>query len=249
MRKFIVAGVQRSGTTLVTTSLDSHPDIHCAGELFKMRRPRGRVEVLDGGYRAYLDSALWLKLADRLLRRRVVYGFLDGFFEHQDFKAVGFKLMNNHTVPGQFPMAVPYLIDRQVSIIHVIRENVFKTYLSRLVAQNRRVFHATQEPGELPRLTVPTTDLKRKLSRIEEQGSRLTELFSGSVPYVACVYENYVADPQAEGWKLLSFLGVPVATLRSPLVKLGSDDLSEVVDNMDEVRLSVRGTRYEKWIV
>jgi LPS sulfotransferase NodH len=249
LRKFVVVGVQRSGTTLVTTSLDSHPAIHCAGELFKMHRPRGDVQVNDSGYRAHLDSSFKLKLTDCISRRRIVHRFLDRFYEQGRYEAIGFKLMSNQTRRGKFHMVVPYLIDNQASVIHVIRENSFKTYLSRLVAQHRRVFHATQHVGELPRLNVPTGDLIRKLSSIETQGERLQETFDGRVPYLASSYEGYVADPRTAGQKLLSFLAVSRADLKSPLVKVSSDDLSKIVANLDEVKRVLRSTRYEKWVL
>lgn len=198
MKKFIVAGTQRSGTTLITTSLDSHPSIHCAGELFKMHQPRGDVEVLDGGYQAYVDSALRLRLADFCCRRFLVPAFLDRFFEQSGFNAIGFKLMDNQTYPGRFPVVIRYLIGRQVSVIHVIRENVFKTHLSRLIAQRRQVFHATQELTDLPKLKISTCDLLPKLSRIESQNTRLKSMFEGSVPYLAVTYESYTANPERE---------------------------------------------------
>lgn len=248
MRKFVVAGIQRSGTTFVTTSLDSHPGILCAGELFKMQRPKGAVEVQDSGYRNYLESKFRLRLADRILRGRTVRAFLDGFFARAGLDAIGFKLMNNQTYRGHFPMVVPYLIERQVSVIHVVRKNIFKTHLSRLLAQHRRIFHATQRPAMLPRITVPVDDLMRKLSRIEEQGKRLKGLFDGHVPYLAYTYEDFVSDPQAAGGRMQAFLDVPLMALRSPLVKIGSDDLSEIVDNLDEVRCCLKGTAYEEWV-
>jgi hypothetical protein len=98
-------------------------------------------------------------------------------------------------------------------------------------------------------LNVPTGDLIRKLSSIETQGERLQETFDGRVPYLASSYEAYVADPRAAGQKLLSFLAVSRVDLKSPLVKVSSDDLSKIVANLDEVKRVLRGTRYEKWVL
>lgn len=248
VKKFVVVGTQRTGTTLVTTSLNSHPAIHCAGELFKMRRPHGSVDVLDSGYRAYIDTALHLRVADFFFRGRLVPAFLDRFFEQPGFKAVGFKLMNNHTYPREFASLIPYLIRRHISVIHMVRDNVLKTHLSRLAAQRRRVFHATKKPTDLPKLNVSTVDLELKLSRIEAQGTRLKQLFQGNVPYVAVTYEGYIADSEKEVQRLLSFLGVPSAPLRSPLVKVSPEDLSQIVENLDDVRRCLDGTRYSKWV-
>jgi LPS sulfotransferase NodH len=248
MRKFVVVGVQRSGTTLVTTSLDSHPDVCCAGELFKMRRPRRGVDVRDGGYRSYINSALHLKIADRLVRPCLVRHYLDRFFAQSSFRAIGFKLMRNHLHPGQFPMVTPYLIERQTSVIHIVRENVLKTYISRLMAQRSGRFHTTDKRAASSGIEVPVRDLVRKLSGIAEQNMQLTQTFGGSVPYIACTYEQYSADPEIQGRRLLAFLGLRATELHTPLVKLTSDDLSRTVENLDAVKRCLHSTEFEKWI-
>ncbi len=244
MKKFIVAGVQRSGTTLITTSLNSHPCIHCDGELFKSHRPRGEVDVKDSGYLAYLDTSWLLHIKDRLWRRRLVYAFLDRYFEAEQHGAVGFKLMRNHMDSGRFPMLAKYLVDRRISVIHIIRANVLKVYISRLGARRRRNFHATRAVSEPP-LNVPVADLERQLTRIQLQTMELRKMFQCSVPYMAVTYEGYVANPEAEQQPMLDFLAVGPADLRSPLVKLNPDKLSQVVANFDEVRGCLTGTPFE----
>lgn len=248
MKNFIIAGVQRSGTTLITTSLNNHPDVRCDGELFKTRRPRGDVDLRDSGYRAYLDTSWRLRIEDQLWRRRVVCNFLDRYFGALGWQAIGFKLMRNQMSARRFPMLAKYLIDRQVSVIHVIRDNLLKVYLSRLGARRRQNFHATCALTE-PALHVPVTDLESQLSTIESQISELITIFQRTVPYLAITYERYVADPVAEGQRMLDFLGVPGASLHSPLVKLNPDDLSQLVANLYEVRQCLGNTRFAKYTV
>ncbi|MBA3564578.1 MAG: sulfotransferase [Gammaproteobacteria bacterium] len=248
MKKFIVAGTQRSGTTLVTTSLDSHPSIHCAGELFKMRRPRGEVNVMDSGYLSYLDSAMRARLTHRLSKRFSVRAFLDEFFDRPGFEAIGFKLMINQTNPGRFPMVIDYLIERQISVIHVFRENVVKVYLSRLVARHTSVFHIIAEPQKLSRLRIETGDLVSQLSKIETQFRQINETFQDKVPYLEVTYEEHVANPEKQAQRLLSFLELPSVPLSSPLVKIAPDDLSLTINNMAEVEQCLHGTRYLKWL-
>lgn len=248
IKRFVVVGVQRSGTTLVTTSLDSHRSVYCAGELFKMRNPRAGVDVRDGGYRNYINTSVRLKLSHHVFRRGLVRNYLDSFFNQPGFEAVGFKLMRNHLYPGQFPSLIPYLIDRQIRVIHVIRDNVLKTHLSRLMAQRSGMFHGTRERDLSSRIEIPTNDLVHKLSRIAEQNAQLTQIFAGNTPYLACTYEQFSADHESEARRLLEFLELKITTLRTPLVKLTSDDLSAIVENLDVVRDCLRGTQFEKWI-
>ena len=249
MKKFVVVGVQRSGTTLVTTLLDSHPDVFCAGELFKMRPARGKVDVRDGGYRRYISSAVHLKLVDRVARAHLVRAYLDRFFDRPGYDAIGFKLMRNHLYRGQFPSAIRYLVREQSSVIHIVRENVLKTHVSRLMAQRTGTFHGTSgRDGGRNAIEVPTNDLVRKLSRIAEQNSELRQIFEGSMPYLACTYERLIADQENENDRILGFLGLRGTRLKTPLVKLTSDNLSNIVTNLDAVQRSLHGTEFEQWI-
>jgi LPS sulfotransferase NodH len=144
-------------------------------------------------------------------------------------------------------MLPDYLISREVSVIHVIRENVLKVYLSRLSARRRQTFHATQAQTE-PRLSVPLQDLVSQLEAIERQTTELMSMFKGVVPYLVVTYEGYCAAPASEGRRILEFLEVPSEHLRSPLAKLNPDKLSELVENLHEVRKHLYGTRFAQYV-
>jgi hypothetical protein len=69
------------------------------------------------------------------------------------------------------------------------------------------------------------------------------------VPYLAITYERYVAEPVAEGQRMLDFLNMSGGFLRSPLVKLNPDHLSQLVENLHEVRQCLGNTRFAKYTV
>ena len=248
MRKFVVAGVQRTGTTLITTSLNSHPHVHCAGELFKMTKASWNHDVIDGGYRTFRDASLGLRMKDLFLRNRLVPGFLDQFFERPGFDAIGFKLMLNHTRSDRFPMVLPYLIKQHVSVIHVLRENVLRTHVSRLMASHRRVYHMTERPTELPKLSVPLDDLETRLKKIAADADTIYSLFHGHVPYLSVSYENYLRNSQFENERMLTFLGLPQRELHSPLVRINPEDLPQTVANWEQVSKRLQDTPFAKFL-
>lgn len=214
-----------------------------------MIRSGWNSDVLDSGYRSYLDTSLSLRIADHFLRGRLVRPFLDRFYDQPNFDAVGFKLMLNQTRRRRFPMVVPYLIEKQVSVIHVVRENVLKTHLSRLMASHRRVYHATEQATELPKLTVPIEDLASSLQQIEAEGAAWKNVFGGQVPLITLSYERFTVDSQMETERVLSFLELPAAKLHSPLVRISPDDPAQIVSNWTEVQHYLRDTPYARWAV
>jgi hypothetical protein len=48
--------------------------------------------------------------------------------------------------------------------------------------------------------------------------------------------------------EVMEFLGVEKMPLASDLKKINPDNLSELVNNFDDVRAALSGTRYEKYL-
>lgn len=122
-----------------------------------------------------------------------------------------------------------------------------KKRISRLVSRSRNLAHST-EPVEICRISMETERLKQKLDAMTDQvdwyRSRLSHL-----KYIEVTYEGLVANKAHELDRLLEFLGVGVVTgLSSDLVKVNSDNMSDVVENYDEVVEALTGTKYEQFL-
>lgn len=242
---FIVAGTQRSGTTLIQTTLDSHPDIFCEGELFRMKRLIKKIPPKSWGKPGY---HWWLgKRIDRwtfhvAARQVSVRRYLDWFMTEYAQPVMGFKLMWNQT--QRFPGTLPYILEKNFSVIHVCRRNAFRSLVSRFAANARGQHHSTKAI-ETPRVTLPTHDLIERLDRIVDD-NRNWESIKNKLPYLHVDYDEYVMDKNEGNRRILEFLGVPSdITIQSSLVKVTPNDLRQVVANFDEVAKLLRGTRYE----
>jgi hypothetical protein len=145
-----------------------------------------------------------------------------------------------------FPDVVPYLIENHVRIIHVVRANVLKVYLSRLAIKVRGYAHSAQQPGKLS-LFVPTGDLLERLAEISSDNRRWETLFAHYRNYLPVSYESFSDDRTAELGRILTFLGVdPHVTLESELVKLSAAPLHEIVKNFDEVQTCLSGSEFSR---
>lgn len=233
MIKFVVVGIQRTGTTLVGTSLNSHPGICCFGEAFKMLVPRGKVDVGDSGYLKSLQTSRWRKVGHYLWRGTLVRRHLDELYATAGYQAVGFKFMYNQS--RRFSAVVPYLKQHDVRVIHVVRDNVLKTLLSRLVATTRGLYHSDR-PTEAIRVRVPIDGLLGKLQRIQTEGMYWAEVFGGHSHYMRLSYESFLSQTDVEARRMMTLLDVDYAPLTSTLVKVNPDDPSRTIENYDEVR-------------
>ncbi|MFK5951081.1 MAG: sulfotransferase [Methylococcales bacterium] len=230
MKKFVLVGTQRSGTTFIRHCLNSHDDILCHGELFFKNYPH------EEGYFKQKETLLAGGLRHLLFRSSMVRRYLDCYYSRVGYQAVGYKLMYAQTrwIPYSFPAALSYINDNALSVIHVIRENVLKTHLSREVARQRKVYHA-QNKAEIKKIILDTGNLLNELNKIKAENIWWEKSF-GNKDYLAISYESFVANKEKESKKILDFLDVVNnQDLVSSNVKITSDILSDVIENYADV--------------
>lgn len=245
--KFVIVGVQRTGTTWIRTTLNNHPSIQALGEVFLFSRGRFSMWRTEGrgieqSYGDYIEQSARGRLMHFVNRRRIVERYLEQLFSRQDFQAVGFKLMR--TQAKQFPMIVPYARKHKVRVIHVVRDNVLKTHISRETAKRRKLAHSTSHVP-VQRITLRTSGLVSKLHQIASDNFEWERVFADS-PYMRLTYESFVVDRTTELSRLYSFLSVePVHGVASNLVKINPQAIRDVLANYAEVCRSLEGTPYE----
>jgi len=245
MVKFAIVGMRRTGTTLIRTTLNAHPDIHCVGEAYNFgdrfgRNARG--ETCDGGYRQFINSISFGRARDLLMRRATVRSHLDHLYSDTSHKAVGFKLMYSQS--ESFPQVLEYLHDNNVRIIHIVRRNVLKTLISRTVKTARGASH-TKSAVKTTQVELREDRLIKHLTRFERENEAWENETHG-LPYVKVHYEDFVANKSTELNRMLDLLEVErVPDLRSDLVKISPDDIRQIVINYDAVAEKLKGTRFE----
>lgn len=244
--RFVIVGTQRTGTTLVRTSLNSHSRIRCSGEVFKTRPPPYKE---PDGYWAYCrsDRMAWLKKA--MTRRAHIYGFLNGLLTDGRVNAVGFKLMFSHA--RRYPEVVQYIRETALKVIHVERRNSLKTLLSREIAKATGVYHRIGDgPGRsaTPVRLDPRTIVAR-LDAIGLEGDTWRTLLTGGLEVHSITYEDFVAGQDAQSRALLAFLGVDYEPLRSELSKVNPTDPKLMIENYDEIAEVLKDTRHVCFLV
>jgi LPS sulfotransferase NodH len=244
--KFVIAGTQRTGTTLLRTSLSSHPEIDCHGEVFKLGKA---PYALPGGYWAYTRQDSLHRLKAALLPQRSFRDFLAKLYGERGHRAVGFKLMLNHC--EAMPDLWPLVAQHDVKVILVTRRNFLKTLVSRQTAAATGVYHVS---ASLPVKTAVANwvarpaviDAKTVVQNLDTIAQEVIEWKSrlGQLEFIELIYETYVQDQPDFNAKVLDFLEVPKRVLDSDLKKVNPDRLRNLLANYDEIADVVRRSPY-----
>jgi hypothetical protein len=183
----------------------------------------------------------------RLTRARLLWRYLGHVYrERPGVDAVGFKLMYSQLRVAK-PL-VPALVAKRPRVVHLIRRNALDIVLSKETGAARGALHA--KAGEDVRavtVNLPTDDLLERLAAHEQEVERARMRFRRfRLPYLEVGYEDLVRDQEREFAAIFNFLGVSEAgVLSSSLQKLNPTAHEQLIENYDEVRALLTGTRFE----
>jgi LPS sulfotransferase NodH len=230
----------------MVTALNSHPKIHCFGELFKQRRPKGLHPEGESAYWLQCQESLRWRLSDLISRQKLATSFLDDVLNRHDAQeAVGFKLMLNQI--KYFRRLTDLINADHYHVLHVVRRNVLKTYVSRLAARQRGYYHS-DKAKKIQRVAVPTKNIEKRLRQIESDEMEIKRMFKNNGPYLQVAYEDFQHFDDATNSSVLKFLGASQFKIGSLLKKQSSDNLTEMIDNYEEVAACIADTAYAKFL-
>jgi LPS sulfotransferase NodH len=226
--------------------LDSHPEIACTGELFQHKADMVQHSVPR--YRLHVTSSLKERIRYLVSQRSSIQSYLDDVFTTLDAPVMGFKLMLDQAV--RFPAALDHLRAHDFKIVHIVRHNLLKTYISRIRARQTGVYLSTGSP-EMVLLHVPVDSLVERLAELEKEQQALQSLLSRlNLESVTVSYESLAGQSRdSELKRILSFLSVdPEIRLEPRSTKITPDDLTQVIANYEEVATALNDTAYEHFL-
>lgn len=223
--RFVLFARGRSGTTLLLSMLDAHPEIEADGEILRRRawRPNALIEQRVGQTRA------------------PVYGF----------KLLSYQLRSLQTHLPDRRAFLETLVEQGYRVLYLRRQNLLRHALSGLYAEHRRRWHQTDTDAPArPTIRVRREDLFRWLDGSARLRRFEHEVLDG-LPHLSLTYEDDLEDPARHSETLRRVTGrldlAPIAP-DTALCKTTPRRLSDLATNPDEVHHWVAASPYARFL-
>ncbi len=216
--KFVVITRSRTGSNLLISLLDSHDDIVAFGEKFNRLEGRSCQSVYDE------------------------------IFRNKPNKQVGFKIFYYHPLDSE-DKSIWDLIqnDPHIKIIHLIRENLLRVHISRLIAGKTDVWSSKNKKDINPdskKVEINPTELLNDIRVTHNHIKAARETFNQH-SILEVTYEDLI-DPSREVLNdIQKFLDVAPKNLASELRRQNPEALSQLISNYQEIHDLLAGTDYE----
>jgi len=233
--RFIILGRSRTGSNLLRSLLNSHPQVVAFNELYRAR------ERISWGLPYYPQSSRLLTL-----RQRDPVGFLEsevyGTYP-RSVAAVGFKIFYYHAQDDDWKILWDHLLaQRDLRVIHIKRDNMLRTHLSRKRAQITNSWENRSGRQERnPAVTLDYAECLHDFETTRGWEQRFDELFHDH-PRCVVHYEQLAADYVAQSARIMEFLGVPPLPVEPLTRKQSRAPLSAQIINYADMKRQFAGT-------
>lgn len=253
---------QRTGTNALRSVLQSNPDIFGFDEVFKIedRHSSSDAKRLSNYFtflEQYCAGDVTRAYPDRVEAVFDVYlTYLRGM-STKPLKMVDVKYNSTHHITGTWrAVAEPTLFDlikaRELSVLQLCRRNYLRCLLSHLKAWESKQYYEFDNPAPADRRVVVYADWAlTQFERWRVEDELVAAAFAGYPHYLQAEYADLFPDftsAIASGplEQLRAWFGVPNDFSNAArLSKQSSLPLAETIENFDEVRQALTGTRYE----
>lgn len=222
MSRFVVTSAGRSGSELLVTMLNSHPDIVCRGEIFN---------AVDDAYKARIRSGM------------SHMDMLEATYAMCPWKTRGFKLLYFHAQDGGGEVWRHLESQDDIKVIHLVRDNGLARFISWKISKETGIWQYYTERDDNPtHVTLSIDECVRTWEGCEQREKEVDAGFSGH-PFMKLHYSDLGSDPDAVTDTVQDFLGVERHKLRTTLRKRHRRPF-ELLDNFQELKWHFKDTRW-----
>lgn len=221
VHRFVILAAPRSGSNLLCTMLQSHPDVLCHHEVFNP----------DGVYVAVPLRNTDFSLGCKQQRDANPMHFLASLWsQNLGCSHVGFKMTHKQHL-GAFKAVCE---DSDIHKIVLTRRNQIAVYVSRLIAEHTGIWedYRIGEVSPLQSVHVEADKLLEAVRFNQDYYIELKTRVAGNVTYID--YEE-LFNPE-EQYRLLTALGLPLCALKAGSRKQNPYPLSELIENFSQLK-------------
>lgn len=255
----------RCGSTVLSTLINQHPSILHFNEILT-KKSWISPDFVGSDWEKKRDE-LSIKLCDLSEFVRILPD-TNKARDKSTCKHIGFEIKLNQIQKNQLDCDLTSLVRNLeenipgIRFLFLTRRNILRRHVSTLRCLFKEVSHAKDLAQVNYEKVVILPDTMRDWSYdfsnrhpslvdlMEVSESRRNEVraFAEARGDLYLEYEDFERDPMLGAAKIFDFLGVPYLAAQSPLLKTGDLPLSELIENYEDVRDSLLGTRWESML-
>ena len=229
-RKFVIICTARTGSTMLWSYLNSHPDILCLSSVYD-RNDR----INFGKFYGYLPDVCW----DRQLveeRDKKPVDFLENYIFKifsRSYKAVGFKYFyyNDRFFQNKNALVDYFILNKDIVFLHIKRKNILASLFSFKRALNQDQWITADVEFETE---ICITECERYFKNTTEQQNRFDSLFGDRIFHV--IYEDFELYSQEILINIQKFIEVSPFKLETEMIQNKNKKLSETITNFAELK-------------
>lgn len=261
--RFIVLCGPRTGSTMLTTALNSHPAIVCFNEIFNFTLPA--IDFAVEGYDGRDPDVIALRKEDpaTFMENHVFSG------HPPHIQAAGFKFMYDHF--WEFDGLIEALQAMPgLRVIHLTRRNQVRAFLSFKIASSTGAWRRTRPRPLATRIGATLAHPERILPSLRRRLGSASDTTSVALSPSECIeyietrleqeahferlfadherlpmqYEDMLDDRQSQFARAQAFLGVASRDLRESVERQNPGKMRELIANYGELADALASTPY-----
>jgi LPS sulfotransferase NodH len=219
-KKFIIITRSRTGSNLLISLLDSHPNVEANEELFN--RIHGRS-----------CKSIWNEVFCKKPKR---------------IKQVGFKIFYYHPLDSSDRSVWDYIKnDKSIYIIHLKRHNLLRTLISKKIAEKTNNWSQTSSHNRSntpPKLIMFDKDEFFEDFETTKKWETETDIEFSNHKILSVVYEDLISDIKGSMNNMQNYLDLETFELTTKLKRQNPEKLKDLVQNYD---IMIREISKSKW--
>lgn len=238
---FIILGTARTGSTMLWSYLNSHPDILC------LRGVYGSTNKINfGKFYGKLPEEYHSSELIKLRNERPIE-FVENYVWKEyskPFKAIGLKYFYDHDrhLSNKEEVISYFKTNRAIKFLHLKRQNLLATMFSykRALAQQQWTKANTDF-----RTSITVQECNDYFQQILDNQKLFDELFSDRTIQVS--YDNLLKATKRTLQEVLDFVGVKPISLTTETNKNKETKLSDCITNYKKLKTHFKSTDYAKY--
>lgn len=234
-QKFVVLARPRTGSNLLVSLLQSHPNLRLFYELFnKSLSNKTFWDFINYD----IDDVYQYKEEEPVsFLKKLVYREMP-----KSVSGVGFKLFYTHARSSNENQVWDYLKEsKDLNIIHLKRKNLLKTHLSEQIALKTQIWVGKKNPSQIYPIKLDYSNTLEFFNSIKKQEEKNHDFFSDHNVFEV-YYEDILKDIEYYSRNLQEFLNLPFRNLYISTPKQSSIPLSQAISNFFELKERFEGS-------